>query len=327
MHGVEFVQSLVVNTTANSNPSAPGDIIAVFPISPTFFPGTGLYKSSQEWEKYRWRNVNFHYLPTCPSTTNGALLFVPETDPERVTFSIVTDQNTRVREALSREGAKVTHPFNDIKIRVPIPKSDTTLWYDVVVDEESELSIPGLFYVLVESKLTDPNSQTTMTTGQLMIDYEIEYCSKSLIDVPIPVALQNAIAVSGTNTNLFKNVLGNGQVVQIDLAQWGFNSSLNVNQILIITFNQRLFDVTAGTVLNVNYRQSPNAVALGFQGSVVYGFTVSNVANAAVFLTPCIEDAIIKSTNNLWTWNTAVTGGDTTTTNVSAATVDLTSTL
>lgn len=182
MKGVEFLTSLQVNTTAYATPAATGDLLYVLPMSPMFMAGTDIYKEAQCWEKFKWEYVRIRYIPTCPSTTNGALMSFSDCDGERPTFSIVTDGTVRLREGLSRKASKEFHPFGEELFNIPNPEFDDNLWYDVLAGGQGEDAVPSVFNVMVASPVTDPNGSSTMTLGQLILEYGISFGDKGLID-------------------------------------------------------------------------------------------------------------------------------------------------
>jgi len=307
LKGVEFITQISVYTTANASPGSTGDIIYTLPLAPLFVPVTDLYKEGQFWTKWRWRKVHVHYIPSCPSTTNGALIAWGEPDIERVTFSILSDGPSRVREALARKGAKMFHPFKETTIEVALDETAKNLWYDTFLDVESELTIPSQLYVMLESAMTDPNAQTTMSAGQLLLDYEIEFCEKSMIDGPIPTPSTTNI-FSGTASSLFTSItIGSG--VNMFFSALGLGSILP-ELIYVIIFPKRVFDTTTSSTIPVTSRYSNGNTPFGYQGSVVYGFA-PGFNNNALTLCPCIEDAIIKNQNGNFNFTSGLTGTDT----------------
>lgn len=317
--GVEYVTQVSVNTTANTTPGVSGDIIYTLPLAPICLPGTDLYKEAQFWEKWRWNKVHIHYIPSCPSTTNGALIGWAETDIGRATFGILSDGASRVREALARKSAKMFHPFTEVTIEMARSETDKNLWYDTYIDEESELSIPSQLFIMLESGMTDPNLQATMSCGQILIDYEIEFCDKSMIDGPIPTAPVTTIW-SGTGTTTFNGVT-TGSGVRLRLAVFG-QSSFSTSCLYIIVFNKKVFDVTTAAVLPVQSRYNGVSVDLGYQGCVLYGFCTGYAAVDLV-ITPSIEDAIMKSAYGNFTFQGGLAGTDTVTMTTTLYAVDL----
>jgi len=308
LKGVEFVAQLKVHTTAApvGSKGDSGDIIFVLPLTPVFLPGTDLYKEAQIWEKYRWRKLTMHYIPSCPSTTNGALVAWGETDIARPTFGILTDGPSRVREALARKGAKMFHPFKEIDIELDMPHTNRLDWYNTYIDQESEQSVPATFMAMLESAITDPNAQTTMNCGQMLLEYEIELCNKSMIDGPIPspsVDWDHGATASNTFTT---NSVGQGVVLK--KATLGLTNTF-VNMLYVIIFTEAVLDASTGLPLTVTCRYTDVAFSLGIRGSVYYGSVTSNDADVDLYVN--IEDAILKNQTNRVTWVVGATATDT----------------
>lgn len=307
MHGVEFISALTALTTANSNPNLPGDVMFAIPLGPLFMPGTELYKESQGWEQYSFKSVNMHYMPSCPSTTNGAMVSWWEPDLERPTFGVITDQNTRIREALARENALMFHPFKEVKITCPKLALEREQYYNVMIDDEVEETVPAMFYIICESKFTDPNSQTTMSVGQLMLDYEIEFYDRSLIDVPVAPG-SGTVSVSSTGTNLYGSVSIN-QPVSFQNTQLGSMNLLN-SQFAIIITQKSLIDSSASTSVSVSHHGVNGNFNACQEGQILFGYTNGNSTN--VYVSPNIEDAILKNyTSGGLVLAAALTGADT----------------
>jgi len=319
LKGVEFLTSIVAKTATYSTPGAIGDLLYVLPVSPAFMAGTDLYKEAQVWEKFKWLRAVVRYVPTCPSTTNGALVAFTDCDIERPTFSIVTDGTVRLREALSRKESKEFHPFGQESFIIPNPIFDDVDWYDLMPGDEGDCAIPSIFNIMLASPVTDPNgSTTTMALGQLILEYECMFGDKGLIDAPTPTAQVTAV-ISATATNLFNGQVGAGSYVQFNSSYCGF--SMPVNQVAVIRFAKRVYNTTSAGVLLVSHRQIPTSSTLGSQGTVLYGYS-TNLTNT-IFLTPNLQDAIMKS-NAPMAFSVAVTGTDTITSEIVVDFFDMT---
>jgi hypothetical protein len=303
--GVEYVTAVKAYSSTASSPGNPGDIIFMQPVSPMFLPGTELYKEAQCWSKWRFKNMAFHYIPSCPSTLSGGLIGFGQTDVSYSVFGLQTDENTRIREALARRGAKMFHPFMETKIDIPIPESDSLLWYDTLVDDNAETCMPAQFYLMIDSPLIDPNGEELTALGQLLIDYEIEFCSKSIIDVPQP-PVGGSVSVAGkTNTQVWASLNAGAQV---GFLQSIFTSPITPNQIISLTWSISLFDITSAMLLNVYSPYSTGSTPLGQQGCILYGW--GSTQTAFVFLSPSLEDALQKNTNRALSWVSTLTGTD-----------------
>lgn len=301
-NGVEFVTSLTVLPSGATYANTASDVIFTLPIAPIFFPGTELYKESQCWSKWRFKTIAMHYLPSCPSTTNGALLGFGQTDIQVGIWGEVSDSNSRIREALARKGAKLFHPFMETKIDIPLVESSNLEWYDTFIDDESELTVPALFYVLVETAIIDPNGGTgAMALGQIIVDYEIEFCNKALIDVPVPPT-GGDIAIN-TTASLCLNAVSAG-------SNFAFINNLipvfQVNYLAVILFKERMYNVTTGSTIIVNSPYLNTTLSVGQKGQVLFGWV--NTETGPINITPNIEDAIFKNINRCFTLDVAITG-------------------
>lgn len=307
LRGIEFITQLLINTTAHATaPGIAGNIVYVLPLAPIFIPGTEIYKEAQCWEKWKWKKCQIHYIPSCPSNTNGALIAWGETDQERATFALLADGPTRVREALARRGAKMFHPFKENIISMELPEYDKEVWFDTYIDEESELSIPLNFMVMLESAMTDPNLQTTMNCGQLLVEYEIEFVDKSMINGPIPVVpVVNRSLIGLSLTSIFANLTLNGPV-QMKTTALTVTASPWI--LYVIIWKSQFSDTTAGINLNVSCKYNDAVSVFGSAGSIMYGY--SNPADTFVNICPNIEDAIFHNTQGTFYWSQALTAID-----------------
>jgi hypothetical protein len=318
--GVEFVTALNCIPSGQTYANQSSDVLFATPIAPLFFPGTELYKEAQCWSKWRFKNMAIHYIPSCPSSTNGALLAFGQTDLQVGTWGEISDSNSRIREGLARRGAKLFHPFMETKIDIPIPMSDNLAWYDTFIDDESELTVPAMFYILVETPIIDPNSGTSMSLGQLVIDYEIEFCSKSLIDVPVPPT-GGDIAIN-TQASLCLNATSVG-------SNFAFINNLipvfQVNYVAVLIFKERIYNNTTGSTIIVNSPYLNTTLSVAQKGQVLFGWV--NTETGPINLTPNIEDAIFKNINRCFTLDVAITGTNVITGAFSYSFIDLSSQL
>jgi hypothetical protein len=304
--GVDFVTSLVVDSLDSTTPGKSSDVVFVQPIAPIFFPGTELYKEAQGWTKWKYNHVRIRYIPSCTSTTSGALLAFGQTDISVGVWGTHSDSVQRIREALSRRGAKVFHPFMETVIDIPVPESDELIWYDVFIDSESEHTVPAQYYVMIETPLSEINATPLIVAGQLMIDYSIEFCSKAVIDTPITLKDKRVDPTPGTTIQTFFVVPTAGEPVKMKSAPFG--SSLDPNIICIFYSTTNFVNSTTSGTEYVETPISNVAVLFAAQGDVWYGFTVPESTDPpSIYCTPSFEDAVLKNLERCYQWSNTIT--------------------
>jgi hypothetical protein len=276
--GSEFITTVSVKTTDFTTPTQPGDVIYNLPISPTFMPGTRLSQLAKLYQKYRYTNLVFEYVPIVPSIQDGAILMYIVEDPNE-NPSLITDPDTRLRNDMAHKGA---HMFNVYTYgRTFLTKgNDSYNWYFIYNDDEPRLNNQGQFFIVASSLFTNEN--TSLTLGQIIMHYDIEFTARTMNDnMPGPRYIDYEIV------NFFEDHFVNFQQGE----PYAFVSSTNLpgieNMVYVIRCTREL--LVGGSPVSCN-TELEDGIQFFSQGSVWYA--TCKATNTHMEIYPTLDDAL-----------------------------------
>jgi hypothetical protein len=80
-------------------------ILKVFPVSPSYYPGTRLTRMADNWERYKFRKFNLRYVPGVPTAIGCQVLLYQDTDPADDP-NVITNADALIRQATSQAKSK-----------------------------------------------------------------------------------------------------------------------------------------------------------------------------------------------------------------------------
>jgi hypothetical protein len=308
--GSEYLTSITVLTY---NPSltietSAGDCIYSVPIHPKFFSGTRLLALARLYQKYKYRRLIFEYIPTVPSTQSGSLLMFMTYDPEQNIF-VLSDEDTRLREAMSHTGAQMFNVYTYGRCHLDDDKQLD--WYDFETGNEPRFEMQGVFNIMAAS-IFDPitvDPGDLLTLGNIVIHYEIELVERGLTDDPsttLNLTWQNG-GSTAWNTVFDPNFLLTTGPCAISQSYWAslFGGPLSYEYI-IVAIPQIPLNTTGGLHL-VKTQNTPSTYLFG-AGSVWYLYPWFDSANTWIGVSDSLSTALLKEKDTYLL--SAVTGTD-----------------
>jgi hypothetical protein len=163
--------------TAKSIPATAADrILAVFPISPSAFPGTRLTQIADLWERFVFNSFSVRYVPAVPNTLACQFVLYIDTDPQD-DASLITDVDQLVRQAVSQAGSQQWN-FNKPKTIKLAIRADKQLYYTGLDKQNVRFSQQGKAYLIQITNAIDFNGGpigTNLECGSLFIDWDVNF--------------------------------------------------------------------------------------------------------------------------------------------------------
>lgn len=318
--GSELLYTVVINTTLSTSPAptAPGDVVMLIPLSPTFVVGSQLWLEAKNWYKYKIRGVRFHYVPNSGGLQTGSWIMAMDRDPSDVN-NIFTNTLARERKFAGMEGSTL-FSVSDYGSIAYHPLKTTPKWFEVNPnDEDAEISMPGLFILAAGSSFTPIGTEILFTTGNIYVEYDYEFSDRTnqIVNPSIPSDVYFNYSQTNTFTWTTVAIDTNISFTQAALVAAGI-SLTRMYQITILIITKSCS--SGGLDLFVtDYHQS--AWKFLSQGQVYYLRPADD--NGASFVYASIEDALMQRANTTLQWSTAAVGASTLTFSAYANTIDL----
>lgn len=277
--GSEFITTISVHSSVHGTPTEPGDIIYNLPISPSFLPGTRIAQLARLYQKYKYMNLTFEYVPIVPSIQDGALLMYVVEDPnENPTLQV--DPDVRLRIDMAHKGA---HMFNVYTYGRCFLTHDTDAydWYYIYNTDEPRLNNQGQLFISAASTYT--NEAEEITLGQIIMHYDIEFEARTMNNAePGPTFVE--IEFTGEEFQLIFGDTTQGQPYNLyGSANLGAFEDIIYIFRITETFTQNSVTLTCNTELG-------DAIPFFAQGSVWYGTCESTGTRITIY--PSLDDAL-----------------------------------
>jgi hypothetical protein len=212
-------------------------VLGIFPVSPSYYPGTRLTRMADNWERYRFRKFNLRYVPAVPTALGCQVLLYQDTDPSDDP-SVITNADALIRQATSQARSKQWNFYQREVISMNM-RRDVEPYYTGQDKLNPRFSRQGDAYLL---QVTDPvNFQGEALTADLPVaasvylDWEIEFSNQqinpaaALADIyraegfPLPPKFDATSVLNGTQFQLpsaaylcMEKCFGNGTVTVSD---------------------------------------------------------------------------------------------------------------
>lgn len=125
-----------------------------------------LYQKAAVYEQYRIRDVQFHYLPTCASTTPGSVILSPE-------YDVNDTPPTSLVEIRNTAGTMESSPWVASILRLDANRVHTTGRRKLVRD--GAVATTRQDYDMCNLSVATVNNGTTSEIGLLKVKYKIDF--------------------------------------------------------------------------------------------------------------------------------------------------------
>lgn len=118
------------------------------------------------FESYKFHSLKFTYIPRCPTTTPGSILFCPDTNPKDA-------PPTTESEALQNQKSKSSAPWAEFSIvltREMLNKRKTYFCRPLATDADVDLYDVGNLHII-----TSNNGAQSVPLGQMWMEYDVEF--------------------------------------------------------------------------------------------------------------------------------------------------------
>lgn len=178
--GTEAITAIKVFTTADPLATQAGNMVLALSLAPQQLPSTRAYLLSKIYEKYLPIEARISYIPQVSATQDGALCFIPVTDP--ADSFVFQGERASIIRSMGYEGAIQTNVYNPITVGIPgLDVIDDPLFCQGGSDERLENAT--LLYVMAQSAFSPTAANVEVTLGWL----KLHYCYRFYNPVATPV--------------------------------------------------------------------------------------------------------------------------------------------
>ena len=180
-----------------------GVCLEEFYINPAEFSGTRLALKAQEFQKFKFRELDFEFVPALGSEERGSLVFSYDRDISNPT---PPPTEAGLRQFLAFQDAKYGNVWTAHQVKCPLQdaKKQDLLFCQPAIGGDDRLSYQGQFYVSVMA----PNSLTDGDTiGSIIVKYKCEFSSPALLEELDGVQAGSAATVPAATSEDFYEVV------------------------------------------------------------------------------------------------------------------------
>ena len=142
----------VTTVTVVAQPNSPADrILAVFPISPSSFPGTRLTQFSSLYEFYKFSSLRLRYVPAVPVTLACQFVLYVDLDPTDDPTSVL-NPDSLIRQATAQTGSMQWN-FHTPKNIPMAMRTDQQYYFTGKTKQNERFTLQGKAYLI---QVTDP---------------------------------------------------------------------------------------------------------------------------------------------------------------------------
>lgn len=207
MVGSEYLKTVKVVSRQGQNPTVAGNIISITHMSPLMLSGTRLAQVASTYQKYKYQNVTFEFIPSISSLQDGSLIMFVSYEPaENYTIS-TSNEDELLRLAFSHKGANSFNVYDYGRCTLTkVP--DSLKWYFTnIVDTDPEEQEQGAFYVVASSSYTNVVEEGELTLGRIFIHYDVHLSTRAITD-PVSTSESWNTQSTTTATALLQNLTG-----------------------------------------------------------------------------------------------------------------------
>jgi len=150
--------------TVDANPINPGE--------PNLFPW--LSSIAARFESYQFRNLNFRYETTSPTSTAGSVIITVDYNPQ------ASPPDSKV-QALAMESSVRTAPWGSVNHR-SLPHNLTKRKSYYINNGDPSIFDPDLFDTGVMMVMTEGIPSESGSVGEMYVDYEVDLITPTLTD-------------------------------------------------------------------------------------------------------------------------------------------------
>jgi len=258
------------------------------------------------FEKYKFQEVTFEWIPNCPTTQDGSIIMFPSYDPEDNDF-LTSDRDSRIRLAMSRRGSIFFNVISHGRVLFKGDK-DSLQWYFNSSSEDPRTETQGLFYIMAASTYTPPDGvSTTRTLGNIIMHYKVTGISRTQTDIVLPVS--NITTTISTTFTLAISNLAADTLIAFNSGILMAANSTKFNNFYVIRFIKGLIDATVPTSVIGYSADCFTDFNIGATGTILYGCTDKD--GGGVYLFTKLSNAIMKDTSRAIMKRSAATGANT----------------
>jgi hypothetical protein len=251
--GTESLTALTVKTTAAPlrEQTTVGDTIYFIGMSPSFLSNTRMRLLMENYERYRFENLQIRYQPLGDATLGGGLVMVPLTDPDTI-LSIGNNGAQKVSRAMDYANSVNFNIYNHALMHFPKHPEDQEPYF-MISGHNARLEIPYAFQVLAQTTFQDSNGESQRDVGWLRFDYEVRLYDPRLPEMSVENVSQEENFQSVLFSDLFdtSSVQINWPVIgNTDTPEWILDANTSHDKVAVLTVLEDFMD-TSNNVLQL----------------------------------------------------------------------------
>jgi len=171
------------------------------PVSPGRFVGTRISLLAQAYDKYRFKRLSLHYVPSVPVTVGGQIVIYFDLDVKDG-FGTAQSTDIVIRDAMAHQGAQLTNVHDAVVVNMPIAPGLKDFFTGASTGND-QLYYQAKAWVIGVAGLNGTGAPSTGTVGSLFVDYEVHFEGEQLQEQGaaadsevLSSALTNCMAIS-----------------------------------------------------------------------------------------------------------------------------------
>ncbi len=283
--GSEYFGTVNVNTTANTVPTQPGDVLKLIFANPLLLPATRLHQLAQLYEHFKFLEFVIEYVPTVSNIYAGDIGLAWDYDPDEP-INLMVGSDVRRRTFMAYKGANLGRAITFLRCGLQ-QNEDTLKDYFVHPRDDGRQEMQAYGMVMAFTTFEPPTAgATTATLGEIIIHYKMKMDVRHLEPLVAPVATVN-LTINGLANASFAFVAVGQSVAFIN---YGGTFSMRPNYIAVFTvLNEFKTGATKQFVDSVEGYQ----FQLFSQGSVWFGFV--DTPNGNCYICDNVDSALDKN--------------------------------
>lgn len=165
--------------------AVPGQTLLEVYLNPLELTGTRLSLFAQMYDKYRFLETDFEFVPCASTTARGSLILAYDRD---ISDATPPASDLGIRQFMAMQDAVAGPIWGPLVCKCPLSHPEEGLFTNPVAGGDDRLSYQGQFYVALMEVPAEPNS-----VGDVYIHYDIEFYDPQL-DTQSPQAYGSAEA-------------------------------------------------------------------------------------------------------------------------------------
>lgn len=190
--GSEFLGFVDVRTTDNvTSFSQPGSVVRLIPLNPLLLSGTRVAQLASMFQKYLWLDMTIEFVPSVPSTQDGAFIMFFVYDPNE-NFTVTTSSTDELmRLAIAHQGANMFNVYDYGRTSLILhPDSLSSYFVDDGSNARQEMQA---YFVMMAASTFSREGASVLTAGSLVMHYHIRLMTRNLTE-PLSLELSGQFA-------------------------------------------------------------------------------------------------------------------------------------